>query len=519
MPLAPVSPPSPAHPIAYGDTVFYYWPPQTGAIVSLYFDAWSRQKHIVFFAHGKFGWYASMYNHYCTTGVTDLKCPQLELEAYKNLVFVFGSSGLQDAGYGGASGWSTNANDASTYSQAANALANIADELKLKHDDTEIEAFNCKTEEHEYCYKPYFHRFYAYMFRMQDRDSQSVGSKLQKEAPTKRSRTKYHMGEYCYTIKRTYCPFNANTEMMVIGFSDGGGLATYMNYLSPMVSKGVGIDFWAYASYEAWLSGTTPSDSVDMKIYTNCESSYFAYGPAALFPESGPSPPVTFVSELSLPTPPTVSSPVGYTAGAMLSEAPSPPSPENFHEFEFFNCTADQKITIAIHGLSTYSPALSYTDDDQWVEDSSHTPASYCNSNNMGANPHAIMMDYADLLGDIDDWLDWTYWSCPETERRQLFGGGMVKGFSSYARMPPQQQAPMTSEEKYKEVNNRTAFLEGKYYSNSSFGYFPPAADVVVHMEPSRFADHVTVTAQQKADDDAVPQAFCASGTKECIKW
>merc|ERR1719284_2103954 len=84
------------------------------------------------------------------------------------------------------------------------------------------------------------------------------------------------------------CPFNHRTELMIVGFSDGGGLGTYMNYHSDMVTKAVSIDYWAYGAYETWLGQLSSGGMVNNQIYAACASGIFDYGPAGLLEDSSP---------------------------------------------------------------------------------------------------------------------------------------------------------------------------------------------------------------------------------------
>merc|ERR1719231_834154 len=97
-------------------------------------------KHVVFFAHGKWGGIHSMWGQFCVAQTTT--CPDLTIEAFKHLVFVFGASGIDDPTYG-AHGWS---NDVFTsdYDQAATAISGgLLDTIKKDSTGADIAAFEC----------------------------------------------------------------------------------------------------------------------------------------------------------------------------------------------------------------------------------------------------------------------------------------------------------------------------------------------------------------------------------------
>jgi len=89
------------------------------------------------------------------------------------------------------------------------------------------------------------------------------------------------------------------TEIMSIGFSDGGGMSMYMQWMSAFTNETVGItqviaiDYWAHNAYDEWLTNWRPYQNprwlpgaLDAKIYTNCYSGIFRdNGPMAIFPD------------------------------------------------------------------------------------------------------------------------------------------------------------------------------------------------------------------------------------------
>jgi len=70
-----------------------------------------------------------------------------------------------------------------------------------------------------------------------------------------------------------------SSEAMVIGFSNGGGLATFANYVEGnKFTKGVAIDYWAYMS-NLWIAeyfARNDAKGFALKIYTACGSGIYA---------------------------------------------------------------------------------------------------------------------------------------------------------------------------------------------------------------------------------------------------
>merc|ERR1712147_242218 len=67
---------------------------------------------------------------------------------------------------------------------------------------------------------------------------------------------------------------------MLFGFSDGGGLAMYLQYKwSKIFDHAVAIDHWAAPAYESWLnpyeSNYNYKSDLNAKIYTSCASFVF----------------------------------------------------------------------------------------------------------------------------------------------------------------------------------------------------------------------------------------------------
>merc|ERR1719313_245575 len=75
------------------------------------------------------------------------------------------------------------------------------------------------------------------------------------------------------------CPDLASTtidhtsEVMIIGFSNGGGFGMYLNWVySDVVTKVVAIDYWGYADYVNWIPNTitSPTPFLNAHIFCAC---------------------------------------------------------------------------------------------------------------------------------------------------------------------------------------------------------------------------------------------------------
>lgn len=202
--------------------------------------------------------------------------------------------------------------------------------------------------------------------------------------------------------------------MMIVGFSDGGGLGTYMDYYSDVVTKTVAIDYWAYGGYEVWM--TSAGTNMDMKIYTNCASDMFDYGPSNIFVASGASPPLNFCSGSGLAYPTYVST-QSFTLDASVTAA------KPFEVWVAESCGTEQKITLAVHGIGGSVLSGSYPfDANEWDPDT----AGVCTGNTMGGSPpHDVVQDYAPVYDDIAEWTTGTGWSCRRRlEERELANDG-----------------------------------------------------------------------------------------------
>jgi hypothetical protein len=217
-----------------------------GSLGVLAHTGYTGVRHMVFMLHGKGQRWSSMYTLYCTTTaeeehvthsenggntVTD-PCPPLSFAPH--LVYAFVGSGKIDSAFHFTAGFSTNIFDAA-YDTVCNAM-----------------------------------------------ESDLVT----------------HIGEAAtdaitgWDVTTGY--FTSDTEIMSVGFSDGGGASVWMQYQGTFgaVGKGItqviAIDYWAFNSYETWFTLPSTPGVIDMKIYTNCYSGIFidGQGSEAIFPKT-----------------------------------------------------------------------------------------------------------------------------------------------------------------------------------------------------------------------------------------
>merc|ERR1719313_595050 len=71
----------------------------------------------------------------------------------------------------------------------------------------------------------------------------------------------------------------ADSEVMMIGYSNGAGLATFALAAYSMVTSAVAIDYHAYSQYEIWIPIILYSGgftTFQLKVYTNCKSHFYS---------------------------------------------------------------------------------------------------------------------------------------------------------------------------------------------------------------------------------------------------
>lgn len=386
----------------------YYWPPQTGAMFTYHWTGWGPMKHIVLFAHGKYGWYATMHEMYCDAGVSPTKCSMLELPAFKHLVFVFASSGITDPGFGYASGWSIDVYDSSTYLQPLTALSGLTDELLLDGGGVAVPAFECRMVRIWVC------KFFDRSTTVDKKKTEKDGKNDRSPNPYGKIKPKsmtlgFKHGWDCDIVEREKCPFNARSELMIAGYSDGGGYAFFANYYAPMITKAVGIDFWGYSDYENWV--TAAGATVDAKMYTACDSWTFDHGPAGIVDKLSP-PPLTYVTGSGF-----AATDYQYIGTNDYSLSMDPADNLEYYEWVWENSCTYQRVAMAIHGLGSGGVAPAWATAGGVLPDADHSDwQNECGSDVSGG--HGPMKYKANVIGDIVGWLSPSSWGTCTTGRR-----------------------------------------------------------------------------------------------------
>jgi len=191
--------------------------------------SWFGTRHVVFFAHGWKANGAHMWMLYCTFGV--MWCPVLEMNEFRHLVFVFPTSfinGYLEAsaethGLGGwGLAWNNPLDDSLKFEQGTDALAALM-------------CGNTNAFELEWCWG----FGWLAVFGVDD-----------------------------------------SSEAMIIGFSNGAGVAAYANWAyGTTVTKAVAIDYHASADTATWLPAVHASSSaagLNLKMYEACASWTFS---------------------------------------------------------------------------------------------------------------------------------------------------------------------------------------------------------------------------------------------------
>jgi len=337
-----------------------------------YHSGYQSLRHVVFMLHGSGGDLTHMWGIYCITGSTPT-CPYLELPAFQHLAFVFPTSGIdaymfepnptcQQFGgwiqswmplcqigsqYGGGyfnfggpySAWGGNLNDHSTYSEGGTLLANLV----------------CGN------------------------DAWAAGLPC--------SGTASWLGGFNIGV---------GSEIMVAGFSNGGGLAAYMSLAygagaggcvsGGCITKAVAIDY--YGTYinngigQDWLTGavaTSGAAGFNLKVYSSCDSTYYTTDlitpmtPTHVFSS-------TFASVAGLVQDgPFLTYDYGGTSTATATKP--------YKEWSWTNPSDGRNLKWAVHGLAP---------GGMWNQ---------CTENTMGSNSHGQVPFFTDLAADIAAWV------------------------------------------------------------------------------------------------------------------
>jgi hypothetical protein len=332
-------------------------------------------RHLVFLLHGNYGNCDSMWNKYCEPN--GYACPLLEDLAFAHLIFIFPSSLMVDFTVTPwAFSWSNNVMDPTTYSVQEDVFA----------------AIMC--------------------------DSTGDLSTTWGASPPACSNGIFHASgcNAPYDCPQLYSgAVTTASKVMIIGFSNGGGMGMYMQWkYSDFVTKVSAIDYWAYADYNTWLpAGIPPAPALDAHIWTNCATGYWDYG-------SYNDPTVTVADGLAIMTPPntywglagySVATPGGVTAGVTYDYPTGPCGP----------ASAGGASIVADNGAwigSGTCPTSSYDYTDfKWEGSNPYTDVFLVSVHGFDSNgdctayqtspsvDHAKTQYYACVACDIMDWV------------------------------------------------------------------------------------------------------------------
>jgi hypothetical protein len=158
-------------------------------------------------------------------------------------------------------------------------------------------------------------------------------------------------------------------EILMLGFSNGGGLAVYAHLTTVKVTKAIAIDYYGDVGSQgsnSWIPHQSGTGELNLKIYTACASPYYAT--AAVTTGS-----TTFQATAGL----------SFTAstGVVYPPAYTGASPLPFTEYEYLG--ANGEMYYAVHGLG---------------------PTGSCTSNQITGNIHVKVSNYPGYLQDVVAW-------------------------------------------------------------------------------------------------------------------
>jgi hypothetical protein len=164
----------------------------------------------------------------------------------------------------------------------------------------------------------------------------------------------------------------ADTEIMMIGFSNGGGLAVYAHVMMPKVTKAVAVDYYAGSGSQpvgttpSWIPHQSGTGELNLKIYTACASPF--YQTVAVTTGT-----VTFMAFAGLT----------FTSSYAAFYPPPGTSPTNIGFFEYPYIGANGEMYYAVHGLGS---------------------TGNCDSNVITGNIHVKVANYPGYLQDVLHW-------------------------------------------------------------------------------------------------------------------
>merc|ERR1740138_108519 len=199
---------------------------------------------------------------------------------------------------------------------------------------------------------------------------------------------------------------DSSSEVMIIGFSNGGAAGMYGNLMyGTIITKAIAIDFHSYADYGNWIASAGTMQGLATKIYYSCGSYWWGFmfliisNPLIGFPTYS-----TTDAGNSIP----------YLAGLDATESYSTPMygpfgawyvGETYQEWTWSE-SGGKYITLAVHGIQSTSAdfdAITWSTCVNWIctrEWGSQFP-DQCTPNFV----HGIVEWYTDPIGDITEWI------------------------------------------------------------------------------------------------------------------
>jgi hypothetical protein len=320
-------------------------PPGAGMLGSMWYDSPSYTqnyaRHIVFFAHGKGMNTGDLWDRMCS-GSTGL-CDDLNTNQFRHLVFVFGGSGVWDAGYS-AHGWSEDIS-ISNYTRAGNALDDATYGFKKTIEADLGDIFQSSTQT----------LFIGFS------DGAGLGMWLQWK-------------------NRLVEPYTGSWA------SNNGRWG---------INKVIALDYWANADYLNWLG--TDKNGMMAKIYSNCNSFTYQYALGmSLFPEPGMSGATTKPQKQSYPRRSTTTKtfPTPDTSVGTI----------DYIQYEWEKVSGKPQcgfIHWDIHGLDSQTDHNGY---DGGATDWTDRCNANDDMDTTTDDAHMEVLYHADILGDITSW-------------------------------------------------------------------------------------------------------------------
>jgi predicted esterase len=198
---------------------------------------------------------------------------------------------------------------------------------------------------------------------------------------------------------------DSSSEVMMIGFSNGGACSMYANMMyGAVVTKAVAIDFHAYTDYNAWIASAGTMPGLATKIYYACGSYWYGFMYVLLgdmfcgFPVSNNCP-SSIIAQAGLDAAESYTTATYGPLGAWYVG-------ETYKEWTWTE-SSGKYITLAVEGLSDGSTtdfdSIDFGMCTSWVctrEWGSQYPDK-CTPHTV----HSVIEWWTDPIGDITEWI------------------------------------------------------------------------------------------------------------------